>query len=401
MSTPEQSLIGACILDPQLAGTLSLKPEYFLDPLCAEVWEAIRGGAEDHVAIMHTVGNENEAHLAFLVSNAYTAGYIKAAKAVERDWRKREFEFALVAAKSNLDRGKDIDLIINQLMKSTVETGDSGFENIAGLANAAYQVMESGDHSKFIPTGYRDIDAFTGGLERKNLTIIAGRPSMGKTALALGICKRAAVNHQVSISSIEMDKESLTFRMMSLESQMDLRLLRTGSIKSKLAWSKAAKAVESLSDLKLYIDDNQDRTASQIAAQGRRQKMKHGLDVLLIDYLGLLNPEDARKKKNEQIGDMTRLFKKLAKELDCAVVLLCQLNRDAEGEIPTMSHLKDSGDVEQDADLIIFPRIFKDPSGIECAEAIIGKNRNGPKGTAGLIWQGETASYESIPNMAI
>ena len=107
------------------------------------------------------------------------------------------------------------------------------------------------------------------------------------------------------------------------------------------------------------------------------------------------------EKKNEQIGDMTRLFKKLAKELDCAVVLLCQLNRDAEGEIPTMSHLKDSGDVEQDADLIIFPRIFKDPSGIECAEAIIGKNRNGPKGTAGLIWQGETASYESIPNMAI
>ena len=213
---------------------------------------------------------------------------------------------------------------------------------------------------------------------------------MGKTAFAMGVCLNAAVDHHVCFSSVEMDNESVGFRMMSNISEMDLKLLRTGAVKSKDAWSKAADAVHSLSKLNFFIDDNPKRSASQIAAQARRHAAKHGVDILMIDYVGLLTPDNARKNRTEQIADMTRTFKQLSKELNCGVILLCQLNRDADGQTPTLAHLRESGAVEQDADVILFPRRDGDD-----AEVIVAKNRNGPTGTVPMDWHGSTASYRS------
>ena len=394
MSAVEESFIGSCILDPDRVGLVDVKPEHFEDKQLGKIWKVMLGGDTDPIVVKDKLGEEFNQILSTCVTSAYTAAVEKHAVEIVKSATKRSFMSALNLAYGKLENGADVDSVASELLVTATGTGDSAYIHASDIVCDLYKGMQNHDMSKFIPTGFSDLDFLIGGIERKNLMVIAGRPSMGKTAMAMGICLNAAKDYHVNFSSVEMDRESVGYRMMSSISDMDLKLLRTGAVKSKEAWGKAADAVNKLSELNLCIDDNPQRTATQIAAQCRRHKQKRGLDVLMVDYVGLLVPDNSRESRVQQIANMTRTFKALAKELNIGVILLCQLNRDADGTVPTLAHLRESGAVEQDADVSLFPRRFND-NGTEEAEVIVAKNRNGPTGVVPMEWCGSTASYKT------
>jgi len=397
MSQIEEAFIGSMLIQPDNVGLYPVKPEHFEQKELAAIWSQLTSGNTDGMLIIQKLGSEYEQIMCQCIevsSGTASQSLEKQAHSIIKSFESRSMKLALTKAYGQIESGLEVDDVLGELMKTTIEHGDSGYVHVAEIVNDVYRSLETKDRSKFMPTGFSDLDFLTGGIERKNLIIVAGRPSMGKTAFAMGVCLNVAKTYQTAFNSVEMDNESVGNRMLSSISEMDLKLLRTGAVKSAEAWSKAASAVQALSKLNFYIDDNAKRTASQIAASARRQKMRYGLDFLMIDYVGLLNPENARKSRQEQVADMTKTLKQLSKELDIGIMLLCQLNREAEGQIPNLSHLRESGAVEQDADVVLFPRRFKNDLGDEEAEVIVAKQRNGPTGVVPMIWHGSTASYK-------
>jgi replicative DNA helicase len=257
-----------------------------------------------------------------------------------------------------------------------------------------------------VPTGFSDLDTDTGGLQPGELIIIAARPSMGKTALALNIARNAAVNHgkKVAVFSLEMTKRSLVLRLLSSEAEVDLTQFRKGYANLG-ALGKLGKAAADISAATIWIDDSGTLTILEIKAKCRRLAAEHGLDLVILDYLQLAHGNLRHQNKNLEIGEISHGLKALAKELDIPVVALSQLNRgpeqrDPDQRRPNMGDLRESGAIEQDADLIGF--IYRDEvynrntedKGI--AELIIAKQRNGPTGTIKLQFQNRFAKFRNL-----
>jgi len=395
----EESFIGSCIIEPDKIGLVDIKPEHFEDKCLGNIWKEILAGETDPVSLKTKLGDEYEDLLMSCISTACTQFIEKHARKIIEGHNKRHFMSSLTLAYEKLENGSSIESVASDIMNAATGNEDSSYTHAAGILCDLYEGLQGKDTSKFIKTGFDDLDFMIGGIERKNLIVIAGRPSMGKTAFSMNVCLNAAKDYYVNFSSVEMDKESVGYRMMSTMSGMDLKLLRTGAVKSAEAWRKAAGAVEALSHLHLYIDDTPQRSALQIAAQCRRHKRKNGLDILMVDYVGLLTPDNARESRVQQIAGMTRTFKALAKELNIGVMLLCQLNREADSQTPTLAHLRESGAIEQDADVMLFPRRFSNDVGEDNAEIIVAKNRNGPTGVIPVEWCGSTASFKNKTKM--
>ena len=402
MKATEYALIGTCLLDPDVFGTLTVKAEHFSDRLCSRIWEAMQRGINDPVSVCREIGSEHEHEITQMVNTSYTSAAEKYATEITAAYLKRSFLSKLVVTHRQVETGeKSIDDAISGLVTAADVGCESGYTPVIDLVVQNYLDIkarqEGTDTSRFMASGYPSLDIYTGGLERGNLVIVAGRSSMGKSALAMGICQRVAEQHAVCFSSIEMDNQSVAYRLMASISKMDLRLLRTAKVISSKAWDGLTNATEKIKTLNFNVDDNPKRSAGQIAAQARRHKQRNGLDVLMVDYLGLLDSESQKDlPRHLQVGEMTRIFKGLAKQLDCCVILLCQLNRDAEGKRPTLANLRESGSVEQDADIVLFPYRFKNALGHDDAMVIVAKNRNGPTGDAPMAWVGCSASYEPL-----
>ncbi len=258
-----------------------------------------------------------------------------------------------------------------------------------------------------VETGFGDFDNLTGGLHKSELVILAARPSMGKTALALNFVEHAALRLGVGtlFVSLEMSSVELADRMVCALAEVNGQRLRNNNL-SKDERGKLVEKMAELSQSPLYVDDTPSRTMTEIAAAARRLKRKSDLGLIVIDYLQLIEPENSRDPRQEQVARIARRLKGLARELTVPVLCLAQLNRQAEDAEPRLGHLRESGAIEQDADVVMF--IHRDtmpdeggppsdrPRGADEAKLIIAKQRNGPTGVVPLLWFKDYTRFRSV-----
>ena len=257
-----------------------------------------------------------------------------------------------------------------------------------------------------IPTGFIDLDYKLSGLQPSDLVLVAARPSMGKTAFVLNIAQYMAFKKDkgVAIFSLEMSKEQLVNRLFSLESQVDAQALRTGNMKDS-DWEKLIEGAGIIGKSTLIIDDTPGISVSELRSKCRKYKLEHGLDIVIIDYLQLMTGSVGKNSESRQqeISEISRSLKGLARELNVPVVALSQLSRAVESrpdKRPMLSDLRESGAIEQDADVVMFiyrdEYYNKDSEFKKQAEIIIAKQRNGPVGTVNLAWLGEYTKFANL-----
>jgi replicative DNA helicase len=277
-------------------------------------------------------------------------------------------------------------------------------EVFAQTVDKISEVMQSGEAITGMPTGFPDLDKLTSGFQASDLIVIAGRPAMGKTMLGLNVAENISIrsNKPVLIYSMEMPAYQLALRLMASLGRVELQKIRTGQL-ADLEWEKVTNCMSMIAEKKLYIDDTPALTPVEVRARARRLMREHGeLGLIVVDYLQLMRFPGADNRANE-IAEISRSLKALAKELDVPVIALSQLNRGLEqrqDKRPMMSDLRESGAIEQDADIIIF--IYRDEvynkespeKGV--AEIIIGKQRNGPIGTVRLTFRGQYARFDTF-----
>ncbi len=268
--------------------------------------------------------------------------------------------------------------------------------------------LEHGE-SGGVQTGFNDLDNMTGGMHEAELIILAARPSMGKTALAMNFAENIAMNgHTTLFVSLEMARQELVQRMLCSQGRIDASKFRSGFISAQDRHN-LVEASAKLSQAKFYVDDTPSRTVTEIAACARRLKRRDGLNLIVIDYLQLIQPDDPRDPRQEQVAKMARRLKILARELRTPILCLAQLNRQAEvgkeGHRPKLSHLRESGAIEQDADVVMFihrEEYYQDreeaqQSGTHgMAEIIIAKQRNGPTGDVKVAWLSKFTRFENL-----
>ena len=287
----------------------------------------------------------------------------------------------------------------------------AGFVSISQLAKTGFKKIEAAASRQQmvtgIPSGYTKFDELTSGFQPSELVVIASRPAMGKTTLALNIASYVALNHQKSVGvfSLEMAGDQLLLRILCSEARTDAHKLRTGRL-NKEDWNKLASKLGELSTAKIFIDDTAGIGLLEMRAKARRLKAESGLDLLIVDYLQLIAGGKGRfDNRQQEISSISRGLKALAKELDIPVIALSQLSRAPEQRTgdhrPQLSDLRESGSIEQDADLVAF--IFREevykPNDEEkrgVAELIIGKQRNGPTGKVDLAFLREYTRFESL-----
>lgn len=285
------------------------------------------------------------------------------------------------------------------------------FSKLGSLMADAYNELQSryADQRSItgIATGYTDLDEMTAGMQRGDLIIVAGRPSMGKTAFSMNVAQNAAIRadqpYVVAVFSLEMSSQQIAMRMLASEARVDMKNLRTGSF-SVEDWRKLASASGALAEAEIFIDDTAAISVVEVRSKCRRLKREcKRLDLVLIDYLQLMSSSSNSDRRDQEISEMTRSLKGLAKELDVPVIVLSQLNRSLESRAdkrPMMSDLRESGAIEQDADIIMF--IYRDevynkkPENEGLAEIIIAKQRNGPTGNINLTFLREYTRFENF-----
>lgn len=255
-----------------------------------------------------------------------------------------------------------------------------------------------------IPTGFVDLDYRLSGLQNSDLILLAARPSMGKTALALNIAQYVAFheNMAVAIFSLEMSKEQLVNRLFSLESRVDAQQLRTGNL-SDADWEKLIEGAGTIGNSKLILDDTPGITVSELRSKCRKYKLEHDLKLVIIDYLQLMSGSKKTDSRQQEISDISRALKQIARELQVPVIALSQLSRQVEqrpDHRPMLSDLRESGAIEQDADVVMFiyrdDYYNKDSENKGIAEVIIAKQRNGPVGTVNLVWLPQYTKFANL-----
>lgn len=303
-------------------------------------------------------------------------------------------------AESALDRAEHMIFTLAQKreMQSLVHVKDIVEESFSRIEER----YENRDALSGVPSGFYDLDAMTSGFQPSDMVIIAARPSMGKTALVLNLAQHAAVekNVPVAIFSLEMSKESLVMRMLCAEAQIDANRLRTGHMHTT-DWTKLASAMGRLGEAPIYIDDSALLNSLEIRAKCRRLKSEmNGLGMVIIDYIQLMHGRKQTDNRVQEVSEISRSLKTLAREIDVPVLALSQLSRAVEArqnKRPMLSDLRESGSIEQDADLVMF--IYRDdyynPESETRGEAeiIVAKQRNGPTGTVNLLFQSSITRF--------
>jgi replicative DNA helicase len=290
--------------------------------------------------------------------------------------------------------------------------GQGGFQDMKSLLSKTVDKIDhlfnSDGGITGVSTGFDKFDEMTTGLQEADLVIVAGRPSMGKTTFAMNIAENAAIGDKVPVAvfSMEMPGDALAMRMISSLGRVDQHHIRTGNLTDE-DWARITSAIHILSEANIYIDDTPAMSPNEVRARARRLKRQHGLGLIVIDYLQLMQVHGGSENRATEISEISRSLKAMAKELKVPVIALSQLNRSLEqrpDKRPVMSDLRESGAIEQDADLIVF--IYRDEVYNEdspqkgVAEIIIAKQRNGPIGKSLLTFLGKYTKFENyIPEM--
>ena len=274
---------------------------------------------------------------------------------------------------------------------------ERGFLQIEKLFNNKGEITGVG-------SGFTDLDSMTSGFQSGDMILIAARPSMGKTTFALNIAEHAALREHKSvvIFSLEMSKEQLAYKLLCSEANVDMLKLRTGALEDS-DWENIARATGPLSKAKVYIDDTAGVTVMEMRSKCRRLKLEYGIDLIVIDYLQLMSGGSGTDNRQQEVSEISRPIKALAKEMECPVIALSQLSRAPEQRAdhrPMLSDLRESGSIEQDADLVMFlyrdEYYNKETEDKNIGECIIAKQRNGPVGTVKMAWLGQYSKFGNL-----
>jgi replicative DNA helicase len=431
----EQSLLGALLLDNQAFDRVAdlVTGEDFYRDDHRRIWRHIARLIEaakpaDVVTVSESVEASEDkdktggpAYLGALAQNTPSALNIRryAELVRERAVQRRLAQVATGIAEEALNPGgKEIGQLLDEAESKIFQIAESGARRDQGLLEikpVLAKVFERIDHLYHqdnpsdvtgVPTGYTKIDQLTSGLQSGDLIIIAARPSMGKTALALNIAEHVAVDNglPVAVFSMEMSSTQLAMRMLGSIARVDQHKMRTGKLNDR-EWGDLSDAMAKLHETPLFIDEGGALTALEVRARARRLKRQYSkLGLIVIDYLQLMAASSQGENRATEISEISRSLKAMAKELDVPVVALSQLNRAVDqrpDRRPVMSDLRESGAIEQDADVIMFiyrevvykPDLPEDQRGL--AEVIIGKQRNGPIGTIKLTFLGQHTRFEN------
>jgi replicative DNA helicase len=431
----EQSLLGALLLDNQAFDRVAdlVTGEDFYRDDHRRLWRHIArlieaGKPADVVTVSESVEASEDkdktggpAYLGALAQNTPSALNIRryAELVRERAVQRRLAQVATGIAEEALNPGgKEVGQLLDEAESRIFQIAESGARRDQGLLEikpVLAKVFERIDHLYHrenqsdvtgVPTGYTRIDQMTSGLQAGDLVVIAARPSMGKTALALNIAEHVAVDNglPVAIFSMEMSSTQLAMRMLGSIARVDQHKMRTGRLNDK-EWGDLSDAMAKLHETPLFIDEGGALTALEVRARARRLKRQYSkLGLIVIDYLQLMAATSQGENRATEISEISRSLKAMAKELDVPVVALSQLNRAVDqrpDRRPVMSDLRESGAIEQDADVILFiyrevvykPDLPEDQRGL--AEVIIGKQRNGPIGTIKLTFLGQHTRFEN------
>ncbi len=425
----ERSILGAVLLDNHSlnAAVEKLRSEDFFLPQHRQIFQRMIQLAEhqqaiDIVTLMDDLARRGEldsaggvAYLSQLADGLPRATNVEHyARIVKEKSVLRNLAFSAAAIQEQaLAAGDDADVILDRAESTIFQIAEdrvrAGLIGVKELVRDNFERLErifsEGRRITGLATGYPGLDNETAGLQPSELVILAARPSMGKTALALNIAENVAVRNRepVAVFSLEMSKESLLLRMLASEARVDAHKFRTGHM-GRDDWNKITRALTSLGDAPLWIDDSASSTVLEMGAKARRLKRDRGLSLMIVDYLQLVVPTNTGRGTNrqEEVSSISRALKGLAKELKVPVVVLSQLTRAPEREErkPQLSDLRESGAIEQDADVVLFinrPNFYKTDLPEEDrakAELIIAKQRNGPTGNLNFVFLARHTRFE-------
>jgi replicative DNA helicase len=421
----EQSVLGSMLLDKNavVRGIELLSPDSFYRDAHRFIFEAVlnlfdRGEPVDLVTTTEELRKTGKLdavggsiYIADLLNSVPTAANIEhyARIVEEKAILRRLIESGTRIVSDAFSDPEDVDVVLDQAEKSifniALNRTREGFHRIDSVIKRVLDKIDSLYAKKQsitgIPTGFPDLDKLTAGFQNADLIIIAARPAVGKTAFALNIAQEVAIKHKIPIAlfSLEMSKEQLAQRMLCSEAEIDAQKLKTASL-SDTGWKKLTRALGRLSEAPIFIDDTASITVIEIRAKARRLKIEKGLGLVVVDYLQLMRGRARVENRVQEISDIARSLKTLARELDIPVIAISQLSRAVEqrpGRIPQLSDLRESGEIEQTADLVMFihREDYYNPQSERgnIADVIIAKQRNGPVGTIELVFRKEIAKF--------
>src|SRR5699024_3497543 len=425
----EQAVIGAVFLEPSAFATASerLVASDFYRASHQRIFEAMlklsdRGEPIDLVTVTTLLDSEETisevggvSYLSDVARSVPTAANIEYYSKIveEKALLRKLIRTATDIVTTTYANEDEVEEVLNEAEKNILEvssrSNSGAFQSINDVLIDVYDNIEKLHQSQGdvtgIPTGYRDLDRITSGFQPNDLIIIAARPSVGKTAFALNIAQNVAVktDENVAIFSLEMGADQLVSRMLCAEGNIDSQRLRTGNLEAD-DWGKLTMAMGSLSNAGIYIDDSPGIRVSEIRSKCRRLKQEHGLGMIIIDYLQLIQgSEFSKENRQQEVSEISRSLKGLARELNVPLIALSQLSRGVEqrqDKRPMMSDLRESGSIEQDADIVCF--LYRDDyydtesDQQNIIEIIISKQRNGPTGTVELAFVKEYNKFVDL-----
>ncbi|ADL42127.1 replicative DNA helicase [Caldicellulosiruptor obsidiansis OB47] len=425
----EEAVVGAMLLSREVISDVTeiLTEEDFATPQLKEIFAAImdlfeEGKPVDVITVAERLrergtfdavgGNEYLTNL--VINTPTTANATYYAKIVEEKSLLRKLINSsmkiIEKCKSQTERVEDIvDFAEKTIFNVISHKNSKDFSHLKEILIETYNKIEElylrKSHIIGVPTGFAEFDRMTAGLQPSDLILIAARPAMGKTSFALNIVQHAALRAGVPVAvfSLEMSKEQLVTRMICSEAMIDSHKLRTGNLEDE-EWKKFAKALALLSNAPIYIDDTPAITVAEMRAKCRRLKLKEkGLGLVMVDYLQLMTARGRFESKQQEIAEISRSLKALARELNVPVLALSQLSRAPETRAdhrPILSDLRESGAIEQDADIVAF--LYRDEyynpdtDKKHIAELIIAKHRNGPTGTIELLFLDKHTKFKDL-----
>jgi replicative DNA helicase len=420
----EQSVLGAILIDNNaLTRTLEIiDPDDFYKLSHRKIFHSMielfdKNEPIDLITLTDQLKKDNEleavggiAYLSLMVNMVPTAANVKyhshivREKALLRGLLRSANEIASKVYEDNFDAEDLVDYAEREIFRISDKRVKAAFVSLKDVIKDSFEMIEHLYDKKEtvtgVPSGFRDLDDLTTGFQKGDLIIVGGRPSMGKTAFALNVAQHVGLElkEPVAIFSLEMAREQLAIRMLCAEAMVNSNSIRKGFIK-KEDWHKLTSAASNLTGAPIFIDDTSGITVLELRAKARRLKIEHGLSLIIVDYLQLMRGKGSFERREQEISDISRSLKALAKELSVPVMAVSQLNRSVESRRPPkpiLADLRESGAIEQDADVILFlyrDEVYNKEAKKGHSEIIIAKQRNGPTGSVDLAFMSSCTRF--------
>ncbi len=425
----EEALLGSLLIDPDVISHVAnvVAPEDFYLARHGEIYDVIRtlfdhGDPVDFITVTEELERRDKleevggrSYITSLVNTVPTAinAFQYAQIVQEKATLRQLISAAGDIARKAYDDSQDVGDVVNEAEKLIFAISERRLEqDLVAITDVVPRVVEEIKelHARRgevlgVPSGFHLLDAMLGGFQKSDLIILAARPGMGKTSLALNIALNAAKTHgsQIAIFSLEMSREQLVQRLLSQEAHLDSQSLRLGKLFREEDWERLEQAAETLRTCRIYIDDTAALSPFELRTKARRLYAEHGLDMIIVDYMQLMHGGRRSENRVQEISFISRTMKQLARELKVPVLALSQLSRQVENRSdkhPQLSDLRESGSIEQDADLVLFiyreGKYDKESDRANVAEIIVAKHRHGPTGSVDLFFDEKYTQFTEV-----